>query len=86
MQQNAVCSRSAACAQGLGRPGIRDLDTKKALEQFAQQVRGSAEFEAKQGAARTMLSVQAKLLVPDIGAEAAEVCRVKFVEDIKVLG
>ena len=62
------CSRlrSSTCAQGLVTTKREDIrDTKKALVQFAQQFRGSAEFEAKQGAARTMLSVQAKLLVPD---------------------
>ena len=31
-----------------------------------------------------MFSVQAKLLVPDTEAEAAEVCRVKSVEDMRM--
>ena len=39
---------SAACAQGLVTTNREDIrGTKRALEQFAQQVRGSAEFEAK---------------------------------------
>ena len=59
-------------------------DTKKALEHFAQQVRGSAEFEAKQSAARIVFSVQDKLATDDKEAEAAEACRVKSVEDMQM--
>ena len=66
---------SAACAQGLVVTKLEDIrDTNKALDCFAKQVRGSAEFEAKQSAARTMFSVQDKLDTDDTEAEAAEVC------------
>ena len=54
------CSRlwSAACTQGLvTTKRVATRGTKRALEHFAQQVRGSAEFEAKQVASRTMFSV-----------------------------
>ena len=81
------CSRlwSAACAQGLVTAKDEDIrGTKRALEQFAQQVRGSAEFEAKQTAARNMFSVQAELLMPDAEAATADVCRVKSVEDTRM--
>ena len=81
------CSRlwSAACAQGLVTTKREDIrDTKKALEHFAQQARGSEEFEAKQGAARNMFLVQDKLDVDDAEAGAAEACRVKSVEDMQM--
>ena len=76
MLSSSLCSRlwSAACAQGLVTTKRDDIrDTKKALEQFAQHVRGSEEFEAKQGAVRNMFSVQDKLDTDDAEAGAVEV-------------